>query len=99
MARAAVASPAEGAVEALAVLPAQVQTGHAKTDVSRPQEVGERITAPWQRFIRARGRLQLMPVPPSFAYVDPPDVPDGVTLDAYRRAGAPAPRRRALIAC
>jgi hypothetical protein len=44
-----------------------------------------------------------MSVPASFAYVDPPDVPEGVTLDDYRRAGSrpadpPAPRRDILLA-
>jgi len=39
-----------------------------------------------------------MSVPAAFAYVDPPDVPEGVTLDAHRRADPPAPRRHFLIA-
>jgi len=31
-------------------------------------------------------------------YVEPPDVPEGMTLEAYRRARPrPAPRRRVLI--
>ena len=30
------------------------------------------------------GRLRTPPA--AFAYVEPPDIPEGVTLDAYRRA-------------
>lgn len=34
----------------------------------------------------------------SMSYVDPPDVPEGMTLEAYRRARPrPQPRRRMLI--
>ncbi len=34
----------------------------------------------------------------SMSYVDPPDVPEGMTLEAYRRARPrPQPRRRTLM--
>lgn len=33
---------------------------------------------------------------PSFRYAEPPDVPEGMTLDEYRRRHATAPRRGLL---